>query len=226
MTEPAAPAAPAPAPAATEPAPAAPQPSGTDFAAHLAALTAERDEWKARSRQWEGNAKTNKQEAEAVAKRDAAIAKIAAELGIEVGTKAADPEAISRELAATKAQAREHATEAAVLRAASTSGADGDALLDSLTFRNKLKAIDPADAAAVKQLITETVTANPKYATAAAAATTTPAAPPVRNASTGGDFNGAPGGGRQLTGADVDRMTPAQVAKAKNDGLLKDYLAS
>jgi hypothetical protein len=193
----------------------------TDLAAQLAALQTDRDKWKGHARDWEGKAKANAQSAEDGAKRDAAIRKIAAELGLPVDTKA-DPEAIARELAAAKVEKAMLARERAVLLAAHAAGADPAALLDSRAFLAALEKIDPSDTGALAEAVKAAVAANPRYATAAPA----PAAPAPPQASTAGGFDAAPGTARQLTAADVDRMTPAQVAKAHRDGLLKSYLGS
>lgn len=222
MTEPATPApAAAAAPAAPAPAPAAAASSETDLAAQLAATQADRDKWKGHARDWEGKAKANTQSAEEAATRDAAIKKIAAELGLPVDTKP-DPEALTRALEAQRAENTQLARERAVLLAAHSAGADPAALLDSRAFLKAMEGIDPSDSAAVTEAVKAAVAANPRYAVAP----TAPAAPAPPQASTAGGFDGAPGGGRQFTAADVARMTPAQVSKARKDGLLDAYLAS
>lgn len=219
MNEPATPD-PAAAPAAP-PAPPAAVPSETDLRAQLTALEVDRDKWKGHSRDWESKAKANTQSAEEGAKRDAAIKKIAAELGLPDTTKP-DPEAIARELATARAEKAQLTREHAVLLAAHGAGADPAALLDSRAFLTELEKIDASDPVAVAEAVKAAVAANPRYASAAPAA----AAPAPPQASTAGGFDGSPGAARQLTAADVDRMSPAEVSKAAKAGLLKTYMAS
>jgi hypothetical protein len=225
MTEPAVvPAAPA---AATATAPAVdPAPVATPAPAAAAPVVdqaAETEKWKAIARQNEARAKANADAAKTSEQQRELLAKVAAQLGLTTET-AADPAAIAAKLAAAENESRSRAREIAVLRAAQGLGADGDALLDSRGFMAQLADIDPTDISAVKAVVTAAVAASPaKYGKTAAA----PAGPePVRQASTAGTFDGAPGGNRQWTADDVKRATPAAVTKAMHDGLLRDYMAS
>lgn len=225
--EPEAPTAPAAQPAApttTVTAPTAPAPA-TDPAAEIARLQAEIDTWKGHSRKWEARATAKTDADAAAATRDAALAKVAEALGLDAAVTKPDPEAIARQLQATQAEAKARAVEVAVLRAAQSAGADGDALLDSKAFAAKVANIDPADADAVKAVVAAAVAANPRYATAQQQAAAAP--PPQRQASTGGQFDGAPGTSNQQLGeADWKRMSPAEIAKASREGRFNDYLNS
>lgn len=217
MTEPAQPpAAPAPTPAPPAAAPA------TDLAAEIARLTKEADDWKGHARTWE-----TRHKAPEVAAGADALAKLTKLQELLGGTAAPDPEQIARELADTRATAQQRAVEVAVLRAAQAAGADGDALLDSRGFLDKVSKLDPNDPAAIKAAVTDAMTANPRLAATPATPTpAAPAAPAARQASTGADFAGSPGGARQLTQADLATMTKPAIAKALKDGLLADLLKS
>jgi hypothetical protein len=220
MTEPAGAAAVVPSTAADPATPATP--SATDPAAELARVTAELEAWKGHSRSWETKAKANIQAAEAAASNAEQLAKVAAALGLAPDAKP-DVDAISRQLETTKAEAKARAVELAVLRAAQTAGANGDELLDSRGFLNKVSAVDPNDLDAVKAAVAEHVAANPKFAITPPAA---PAAPAARQASTAGQFDGQPGGPRQLGEADWKRMSPTEISEASKKGLFRDYLNS
>lgn len=236
MSEPAlapAPAAPA-AAAVVEPAPAA-APAATPAPATPAVdHAAEAEKWKAIARQNEARAKANADAAKANEQQRELLAKVAAQLGLS--DPAPDPAAITAKLEAAERASKASARELAVLRAATRLGANGDELLDSRQFAASIEGLDPADPEAITAAIKAALASNPgKYGAAtgapAAAATATgqqgaqqPAAAP--QASTVSEFNGSPGGQRQWTKADVDRATPAQVAKAMRDGLLDAYLAS
>ncbi|MEU9968024.1 hypothetical protein [Streptomyces malaysiensis] len=75
----------------------------------------------------------------------------------------------------------------AVYQAAPAAGADPLTLLDSLSFRTAVEAIDPADTAALTAAITAAVTANPRLGSA-------PVPGPARG---GAEFNGPPAGDRK-----------------------------
>lgn len=201
-------------PAATDPAavPANPAPV-TDWEAEAA-------KWKALARKHEAQAKANVTDAQAKAERDAQLAKIAEALGLPTGT-ATDATAITQQLEAAKAEARQRAIELAVHRTAAKVDADGDALLDSSSFLRAVAEIDPTDLEAVADTIKAAVKANPRLGKAPAAA----GAPPARQVS-GGEFAGAPGGNGQWSAEDVARATPAQLSKAMKDGKLTAYLSS
>jgi hypothetical protein len=128
------------------------------------------------------------------------------------------------------AQKRAADVELAVLRSAYASGVNGNALLDSRAFVATVTGLDPAAedfGQQVTEAITAAVTANPGYKAAitptpaAGALTPPPAAtpPPPTIPRSGGEFNGAPGGSRQLTEEDAARMSPAEVWDAMKNGL-------
>jgi hypothetical protein len=134
---------------------------------------------------------------------------------------------------ASAAKAREASVELAVFRAAAAAQVNGNALLDSRSFVATLSGLDPAApdfAQRVNDAITAAVEANPGWKLAASAATPPSAQPPAGNQSattapparSGGEHNGAPGGNRQWTDADVERASPSEVADAIEAGLLTD----
>lgn len=203
-----------------------------DYKALYEAANADVDKWKSLSRKHERQAKENADAGQTAAQRQAALDKVLAALGVEgAGSKAPDVDAITTQLQQAQADSRARAVELAVLRAAGRNGADGDALLDSRQFLASLDGVDPTDAAAITDAVKAAVAANSRYAlaadTAAAGANTGQQPPaPQRQASSVGEFNGAPGGQRQWTEADVQRATPAQLEKAVSDGLLTAYMNS
>jgi len=203
-----------------------------DYKALYEATLADAEKWKGLSRKHEKQAKENADAGQTAAQRQEALDKVLAALGVDAGSsKTPDVNAITAQLQQAQAETRARAVELAVLRAAGRNGADGDALLDSRQFLSSLDGVDPNDATAVTEAVKAAVTANPRYAltadTASQGANTSQQPPaPQRQASTVGEFNGAPGGQRQWTQADVDRATPAQLEKAVGDGLLTNYLNS
>lgn len=207
----------------------------TDYKALYEAATADVDKWKSLSRKHEKQAKDNSEASQTAAQRQEALDKVLAALGVDgAGSKAPDIATITAQFEQEKAASRARAVELAVLRAAGRNGADGDALLDSRGFLNSLDGVDPTDTAAIADAVKAAVTANPRYALAADTAgqgantgqQPPGQQPPPRQASSVGEFNGAPGGQRQWTQADVDRANPAQLEKAIGDGLLHNYLNS
>lgn len=235
MGEPAAvPAAPVatPAPGVVEPTPAPAAPPATDPAPAPAPVVdhaAEAEKWKAIARQNEARAKANADAAKASDQQRELLAKVAAQLGLTEPTP--DPAAITAKLEAAERSSKAAARELAVLRAAARVGANGDELLDSRQFLAGIDKLDPADAEGLTAAIKAAVAANPaKYgvqgAASAAQGTQQGGQQHASTAASGGQFNGAAGGQRQWTKADVDSATPADVAKAMRDGLLDAYLAS
>jgi len=194
-------------------------------------LQADVDKWKAMSRQNEAKAKAKTDGDEAQRKL---LADVAAKLGIATAGGAPDPAAITAQLEAAQRNAKASSVELAVLRAANRLGADGDALLDSRQFLTQLDGLDPAQPEGIEAAIKAALAASPaKYArgtqaaatdAGAAAATGASTATGTASASTAGDFNGAGGGARQWTDADVRRAKPSEVAKAIEQGLMKTLL--
>jgi len=216
------------APPATSPAAAAPVPTPPPAAAPAAQSTdttdwkAETEKWKALARKHEAQAKANVAAASTAEEQKANLAKVAAALGLNIETT--DPAAITAQLQAAQAAERARSTELAVLRAASRLDADGDALLDSRAFLAGIADLDPNDPAAITDAIKAAVAANPKFARAATGAA--PAAAPPQRQTSGGQYDGAPGGNRQWTADDIARATPAQMSEAMSKGLLQQYMAS
>jgi hypothetical protein len=112
---------------------------------------------------------------------------------------------------------RQAEVERAVLRAAPGLDANGIALLDSRSFTAKVSGLDPAAegfADQIAEAIKAAAQGNPAYQV------TKRQTPQQR--SSGGEFNGTPGGDRQWTDADVDKASPAEVNEAIKKGLLRD----
>ncbi|MEU8989975.1 hypothetical protein AB0C98_26690 [Streptomyces sp. NPDC048558] len=97
------------------------------------------------------------------------------------------PQWAQRAITDSQAAARTAAVQTAVYQAAPAAGADPLALLDSVSFRAAVEAIDPADSTALTAAITAAVTANPRLGVA-------PVAGPARG---GAEFNGPPAGDRK-----------------------------
>jgi hypothetical protein len=137
----------------------------------------------------------------------------------------AERDAAQKAAEASATRARETAVELAVFRAATAAQVNGNALLDSRSFVATLSGLDPAAAdfgQRVGDAITAAVEANPGWKLAASApAAPVPPAPPAVPRSGTGPVTGVPDGPRQLTEADVARMSPAEVQKAMDDGLLQ-----
>jgi hypothetical protein len=145
--------------------------------------------------------------------------KLAAELADarrEAESAAQARQAAEANAAAALAQARR---ERALLHAAPGLDANGLALLDSRSFMDRLAGLDPAAddfSGKLADAIKAAVESNTGYK----------ATPPKRTAppatSSGGEFNGQPGGNRQWTDADVDKATPREIQEAAKAGLLRD----
>lgn len=128
-----------------------------------------------------------------------------------------DPAALQSSLTAAQAQTREAQLRLALFETASQHGANPAALRDSVSFLESAKTLDPSDTAAVVAAAKAAVTANPLLAA-------TPAAPPGPPAGGADLAGGNPGAPRQLTEADLATMTPEQIVKAQEDGLLRNLL--
>ena len=169
---------------------------------------------------------------------------LAIAMGLKSGDEPPDPEKLAAELktAQDKAQAeisqrdtaiRQSQVELAVLRNAGKHGGNGDALLDSRSFMNKVNGLDPSAGSFADDLaeaIKGAVESNPQYKAAAAADSGTgkPGGegsggrrPPARSS---GEHT-TPGGNRQWTreeAAAIAKSDPQALMKAINDGLLTD----
>lgn len=126
-------------------------------AARLVANTrAERDAEKAKRSQVEGT-----------------LAAIAKALGLDDGESKPDPEALTRQLTEAQDAQRVTRVELAVYRMAAKAGADPDALLDSRSFLDAVKDLDPSAetfADSVKAAISEAVKGNERLKAPAAVA--------------------------------------------------------
>lgn len=191
----------------------------------------EAEKWKTLSRKTEDQNKATRAELEEIkAAQQRQLSAFKKALGLEDDDTPPDPKVLAEQLAAQKAETDRRAAEhresevmLAVYRAASKHDADADVLLDSRTFQQQVKDLDPsaADFAdRISEAITKAVESNPRYRVTSAAPPPKPKPEPTVPKS-GGEFNGAPGGNRQWTADDVAHATPAEVQKAINDGLLE-----
>lgn len=193
------PPAPAPAPA-TPPAaatPAAPAPEAVDNPwADPVAAKAEIE----RLRRENGADRVNAKQTAADEARQELTKTLAKALGLVDGDTPPDPAKLTEQLTTAQQAATDTARDFAIYKAASTAGADPQALLDSLAFQNKVQGIDPTDTTALEAAITEAVKNNPRFKTAQAAGPS------------GADFTGGTGEDA-MTQAKFDALTPQQ----KND---------
>lgn len=171
---------------------------------------------------------TERQQAEAEQRKRLAIA-----LGVAQEDEPPDPAKLAEQLerqtaehqaalAARDAEIRQRDLRLAVLTQAPGLEANGALLMDSLSFLRKIGDLDPSAQDFTERLgeeIKSAVEANPNYKMAKAAPAPKPAPAVPRS---GGEHNGAPGGNRQLNLQDIEGMTPAEVVKAQDAGLLVD----
>jgi len=115
-----------------------------------------------RLRKENGATRTNAKAQAATDARTAMAQEIGKALGLIKGDEPADPAALTAQLTAAGADARQAKIELAVFRAAQATDADPSALLDSRAFLVKLADVDPSDAAAITAAVTEAVAANPR----------------------------------------------------------------
>lgn len=115
----------------------------------------------ARLRRENGAARTNAKTQAADEARAEFAQQIGKILGLVDDDAPTDPSALTEQLTATQAAARQAQIELAVYRAAGTD-ADPAALLDSRSFLEKVANVDPADSDALSQVIAEAVAANPR----------------------------------------------------------------
>lgn len=199
-------------------------PAAPTIEQYHAALAGE-EKWKALSRKNEGALKAKNADEEAQKKL---LLEVAQKLGIESAGAAPDPAALIAQVERWESTAKASATEAAVLRAASRLGANGDELLDSRTFTAQLEGLDSTEAieAAIKLAVAQNPARYGRTGQTAADGTSAAAATQAATASSAGTFDGAQNGARQWTQADVNNATPAQVTEAMNKGLLQALLSS
>lgn len=147
---------------------------------------------------------------------------IAKALGLKEDDTPPDPAELTQKLTASQEKARLGEVKLAVFTAAAASEARADRLLDSVSFMNAIKGLDPTDAdfsAQVSKAITDQVEAD-DYFKAEAPKAPTPAKPPTRS---GGDFN-SPGGTKPITRDQLAKMSPAEIEKAHSEGRLDHLL--
>lgn len=223
MTTPAEPAtgagAPATGTASTEPAPTGPpsatDPAATDWASIFEGMTPEEVRTKLdHSRTWEKRAKDNKRDLDNALK----------------SAKPADGEPTTEDLQAqltehqeareaAEARAAELAYQSTVGRIAGTLNLDSEALLDSGSFRDKVadELADDFDDDDLKAAVTKVAKSKDFAGSPRFAGQRTPAR-------SGSDITGGPGGLRQVTEAELTRMTPEQIVEAQNKGQLNALL--
>jgi hypothetical protein len=158
----------------------------------------------------------NKEQAEAQQASLDAIAKALGLKGDDDPAKAAQTAAEERD--AARKQAQDATTTLAVYRMAAKQGVNAESLTDSRAFMRQLDAIDPADAefaAKVEAAIQTAVEANPLLKTM-------PSAPPARSGGPVGGGAAVPG---QVSDEEVASMSPAEIAKALEEGRLASVLS-
>ena len=131
------------------------------------------------------------------------------------GEKTPDPDALAKDLTTAREQARQHAVDLAVYKAAAANQANPDALLDSASFLAKVRTLDPNGADFTTQVTDAIKTA----------VTTNQALKAVRaTGASGVELTGGSGEQGQITEAQLARMTPDQIVDAQTKGLLKNLL--
>lgn len=171
-----------------------------------------------------GRTRVNAKQAAADEARTAAEAELTAKFAQILGlTPQSDPAKLAEEAQAARASAEAEAkqvrVELAVFRAASSSGADPGALLDSRRFLDTIKGLDPNDAAGITAAIAQAVTDNPRLK--AGSATTEPALPPVP--ATGAsvvNLSGGTGSPQVITRESLHNMSPQAIMEAYDKGQL------
>lgn len=140
----------------------------------------------------------------------------------------ADPAKITADLEAERSTSRQRAVELAVFRAASSAGADPDALLDSRGFLDKVKDLDPSDGQGIRLAIADAIQNNPRLkAQAAEPATAQPAPSAPAAGVSGADFAGGTGAAaQQLTRDQLAAMSPEDILKAHKDGRLSAVMGA
>ncbi|MGH7954749.1 MAG: hypothetical protein ACREOZ_02185 [Gloeomargaritales cyanobacterium] len=124
--------------------------------------------------------------------------------------KPPDPEKLANDLKQRESALKEKNVELAVMR---HGGEHANTLLDSRKFMNEVNGLDP-DAKDFEEKLKALIETNK------------PKGPPVKS-SGGADLTGGGNNSekRQLSRADLKGMSPAEINKARNDGLLDDLMA-
>lgn len=146
-----------------------------------------------------------------------------------------DPEALTRQLEEARTAEKQRRTENLVLRLAPAAGADPDILLDSTSFLRDLAKLDPEARDDVEDLVRDYAKKHPRYRLAAAAGEggggedgttgTDKKAEKKPAGKSGADMNGAAAKPRQVTAAELAKMTPQEIVTAQEKGLLDSLLA-
>jgi len=211
--------------------------------AEAAAAKQQAEQWKTQSRRQEQRSKANHEENKTLTE---VLRQVAEKVGVEFDDRP-DPEVLQQRLDAQTQLARQRAVELAVYTQAAQAGTvNAVALLDSREFMTRTAQLDPEAAdfgSQVADLVREAA-GQPRYQFQQPPAPQSqpqqqapqpgqqPAQPPAQPPapappapSSGADFNGAPGGNRQWTQADLDYWKERDrdgsvVSKAIEDGLL------
>ncbi|MHC3450769.1 hypothetical protein [Streptomyces prasinus] len=162
--------------------------------------------------------------------QDTLMKRVAKAFGLETDEeKPPTPEELAKQLdeargetKASREQARQTQVELAVYKTAGRHGGDPDALLDSRSFANAIAKLDPSADDFDKQ-VGEVVKAAVDGNSKLKAKAPEPKEPEPTPAG-GAPMDGAPGGKRQLSAADVARMNPQQIREATTEGRLNAYL--
>ena len=172
--------------------------------------------------------------AEAEKKSQDTLKAVAKALGLADDDKP-DPEKLTAQLEEARSQERQRRTELQVLRLAPNLGADADALLDSQAFSKVTAGLDPTAATFredVEDAIRDHLTKYPRHkATAPKGDDETdvtekkPAQKKPDAGKSGADMNGAGGKPRQVTAAELAKMTPHEIVAAQEKGLLDSLLS-
>lgn len=177
---------------------------------------AQAEKWKAQARKHEQRAKANKQALDDAKK---ATAPKDGEPTVEDLTRQL------KEAQESRAELEERATELAyshaVSRAAAKAGADAEALLDSGSFRDAVaeeldEDFDDDDLAAAVEKVAKEFAKKSRFAANGSRA-------PARS---GSDMPGGPAGLRQITEAELARMSPEQIVEAQEKGQLNSLLGA
>lgn len=179
-------------PVPTPPAQAPAEAQAPTPAAPTAENVADLPEWAqtllSKTRDEAANSRTNAKATAAQEATDALTQRLGKALGlIKDGDEAPDAEALTAQLTEQSSAARTAQVELAIFKAATGAGADPQALLDSRSFLDSIKDIDPTDGAAITTAITTATTNNPRLKAAQAAARS------------GNDLTGGTGEGRSKT---------------------------
>lgn len=138
--------------------------------------------------------------------------KIAVALGLKPDA-ATDPAALTASLTQAQTDAQNAARQLAIYKAAGTTGADPNRLLDSNSFMTSVAGIDPGDGAAITAAIQSAIAGNPILKAVQAAA------------ASGAELGGS-GEQSQLTEEQFARIAndPEAIVAAQNAGLLRNIL--